>query len=84
MANMTRAWVGDRGDGIGLHGLARVRVPSSAVAIIRFLDGKQRGETATLDDAALNGEGRYRFKRRELTRKGGRTYYLKAVSTLGR
>jgi hypothetical protein len=33
-----------------------------------------------VDDSAISGEGRYRFKRREITKTGGRTYYLKAVS----
>lgn len=49
------------------------------MALIRFLDGKQRGKTVTVDDAVIDGEGRYRFKKRELTRHGGRAYYLKAV-----
>jgi hypothetical protein len=38
------------------------------VALIRFLDGRQRGKTVTVIDA----EGRYRFKKREFTRHGGR------------
>jgi len=50
------------------------------MALIRFLDGKQRGKTAMVDDAAISGEGRYRFKKREITKSGGRKYYLKAVS----
>ena len=50
------------------------------MALIRFLDGKQRGKTTTVDDASIKGEGRYRFKKRELTKKGGRAYYLKEVS----
>jgi len=50
------------------------------MALIRFLDGKQRGRTTTVGDAAIDGEGRYRFKKREITKKGGRIYYLKAVS----
>ena len=50
------------------------------MALIRFLDGKHRGKTTTVDDAAINGEGRYRFKKRKLTRKGGRIYYLKLVT----
>lgn len=50
------------------------------MALIRFLDGKQRGKTTTVDDAAISGEGRYRFKKREITKSGGRKYYLKAVS----
>jgi hypothetical protein len=50
------------------------------MALIRFLDGKQRGKTTTVDDDALKGEGRYRFKKRDLTKKGGRIYYLKEVS----
>ena len=50
------------------------------MALIRFLDGKERGKTATVDDAAISGEGRYRFKKRDLTKKGGRTYYLKPVA----
>ncbi len=50
------------------------------MALIRFLDGKQRGKTTTVDDAAISGEGRYRFKKRELTKSGGRKYYLKAVA----
>jgi hypothetical protein len=49
------------------------------MALVRFIDGQQRGKTATVDDSAI-GEGRYRFKRREITKNGGRTYYLKAVS----
>jgi len=49
------------------------------MALIHFLDGKQRGKTATVDDAAISAEGRYRFKKRDLTKKGGRTYYLKGV-----
>lgn len=48
------------------------------MALIRFLDGKHHGKTATVDDAAIH-EGRYRFKKRELANKGGRVYYLKAV-----
>ena len=32
-----------------------------------------------MDDAAVSTEGRYRFKKREITKKGGRTYYLKAI-----
>jgi hypothetical protein len=32
-----------------------------------------------VDDAAISGEGRYRFKKREITKTGGRKYYLKAV-----
>ena len=52
----------------------------SPVALIRFLDGKQRGKTATVDDAAINREGQYRFKKRDLTKSGGRKYYLKAVA----
>ena len=50
------------------------------MALIRFLDGKQRGKTTTVDDAAISGEGQYRFKKRELTNKGGRTYYPKLVA----
>ena len=50
------------------------------MALIRFLDGKQRGKTTAVDDAAISGEGRYRFKKREIAKKGGRIYYLKAVS----
>lgn len=50
------------------------------MALIRFLDGKQRGKTTTVDDAAIKSEGRYRFKKRDLTKKGGRAYYLKQVS----
>ncbi len=50
------------------------------MALIRFLDGKQRGKTTTVDDAAIKGEGRYRFKKRDLSKKGGRWYYLKEVS----
>ncbi len=50
------------------------------MALIRFLDGKQRGKTTTVDDAAIRGEGMYRFKKRDLTKKGGRNYYLKEVS----
>ena len=50
------------------------------MALIRFLDGKQRGKAATVDDTAISGEGRYRFKKREITKKGGSAYYLKAVS----
>lgn len=50
------------------------------MALIRFLDGKQHGKTTTVDDSAISGEGRYRFKKRDLTEKGGRAYYLKAVS----
>ena len=50
------------------------------MALIRFLDGKQRGKTATVKDAAIGGEGRFRFKKRELTKKGGRSYYLKPVA----
>ena len=49
------------------------------MALIRFLDGKQRGRTTTVDDAAISSEGRYRFRKRELTKSGGRKYYLKAV-----
>ena len=48
------------------------------MALIHFLDGKQRGKTTTVDDAAIS-DGRYRFKKRDLTKKGGRAYYLKAV-----
>ena len=33
-----------------------------------------------MDDAAIRGEGRYRFKKRELTKKGGRIYYLKLAA----
>jgi len=50
------------------------------MALIRFLDGKQASKTTTVDDAAISGEGRYRFKKRELTKKGGRIYYLKLVA----
>ena len=50
------------------------------MALIRFLDGKQRGKTATVDDTEIHGEGRYRFKKRDLTKTGGRKYYLKAVA----
>jgi hypothetical protein len=50
------------------------------MALIRFLDGKHRGKTATVDDKAIDGEGQYRFKKRELVKKGGRSYYLKAVA----
>ena len=50
------------------------------MALIRFLDGKQHRKTATVDDAEISREGRYRFKKREMTKKGGRIYYLKAVS----
>lgn len=49
------------------------------MARIYFLDGKQRGRTAIVDDTTINSEGRYRFKKREVTKKGGRAYYLKAV-----
>ena len=49
------------------------------MALIHFLDGKQRGKTASVDDAVISAEGRYRFKKRELTKSGGRTYYVKAV-----
>lgn len=49
------------------------------MALIRFLDGKQGGKTTTVSDAAISGEGRYRFKKREIAKSGGRTYYLKAV-----
>lgn len=49
------------------------------MALIRFLDGKQRGKTGVVDDAAISAEGRYRFKKREFTKSGGRAYYLKAV-----
>lgn len=49
------------------------------MARIYFLDGKQRGRTAIVDDAAITAEGVYRFKRRELAKKSGRAYYLKAV-----
>jgi len=48
------------------------------MALIHFLDGKQRGKSTTVDDAAIS-EGRYRFNERDLTKKGGRAYYLKAV-----
>ena len=57
-----------------------MRVTFLRMALIRFLDGKERGKTATVDDAAIRREGRYRFKKRELTKKGGRTYYLKLVA----
>jgi len=40
------------------------------MALIHFLDGKQRGKSTTVDDAAIS-EGRYRFKKRDLTKKGG-------------
>ncbi len=50
------------------------------MALIRFLDGKQRGKTTSVDDTAIKGEGRYRFKKRDLTKKGGRAYYLKEVN----
>ena len=49
------------------------------MALIRFLDGKQRGRTATVRDTAISDEGRYRFKKREIAKTGGRVYYLKAV-----
>jgi hypothetical protein len=49
------------------------------MALVHFLDGNQRGKTATVDDAVVNAEGRYRFKKRDLTKRGGRAYYLKAV-----
>jgi len=49
------------------------------MALVHFLDGKHRGKTATVDDSVLSAEGRYRFKKREITTKGGRVYYLKAV-----
>jgi hypothetical protein len=50
------------------------------MALIHFLDGKQRGKTTTVANSAVNKEGRYRFKKRDLTKKGGREYYLKQVS----
>jgi len=50
------------------------------MALIRFLDGKHRGKTTTVADSAISGEGRYRFKKREITKRGGRAYYLKSVS----
>ena len=49
------------------------------MALVHFIDGQQRGRTATVEDAAISGEGRYRFNKREITKTGGRTYYLKAV-----
>ncbi len=49
------------------------------MALIRFLDGMQRGKTTTVRDAAISGEGRYRFKKREIAKTGGRAYYLKAI-----
>ena len=49
------------------------------MALVRFLDGKQRGNTTTVDDARIVTEGRYRFKKREIAKTGGRAYYLKAV-----
>jgi hypothetical protein len=48
------------------------------MALVRFIDGQQRGKTATVDNAAISGEGRYRFKKREITKTGGRIYYLKS------
>jgi hypothetical protein len=51
------------------------------MALIRFLDGKHHGKTTTVNDEKITGEGRYRFKKREITKKGGRIYYLKAVPT---
>ena len=36
------------------------------MALIRFLDGQQRGKTVTVDDAVIDAEGRYQFKKREL------------------
>ena len=50
------------------------------MALVRFIDGQQRGKTATVADAAISGEGRYRFKKRGITKTGGRIYYLKAGS----
>lgn len=38
------------------------------MALIHFLDGKQHGKIATVGDAAISGEGRYRFKKREITK----------------
>jgi hypothetical protein len=49
------------------------------MALVHFLAGKHRGKTATVDDAVVSAEGRYRFKKREITNRGGRAYYLKAV-----
>ena len=49
------------------------------MALIHFLDGKQRGKSTTVDDAVISAEGRYLFKKRDLTKRGGRAYYLKAV-----
>lgn len=34
------------------------------MALFRFLDGKQRGKTFTVDDAVIDAEGGYRFKKR--------------------
>ena len=50
------------------------------MAIVRFLDGKQAGRTAQIDDGVVAREGRYYFKKRELAPDGaGRPYYLKQV-----
>lgn len=64
-----------------LAGVGRCHQPRYLLlmATVYFLDGKQHGKTTTVDDGAISSEGRYRFKKREFTKKGGRTYYLKAV-----
>jgi len=49
------------------------------MALVHFLDGKHRGKTAIVDDAVVSTEGRNRFKKRVITKSGGRTYYLKAI-----
>jgi hypothetical protein len=61
------------------YGPAKGNGGPTQTALIRFLDGKQRGRTATVADAVVHTEGRYRFKKRDITKKGGRAYYLKAV-----
>jgi hypothetical protein len=54
-------------------------VASPVMALIHFLDGEQRGQIAAVDNAAVSGEGRYRFKKQEITQSGGKLYYLKGV-----
>ena len=50
------------------------------MALVRFIDGQQRGRLRpwTMRQSAV--KARYRFKKREITKTGGRTYYLKPVS----
>ena len=42
--------------------------------------GQGNDRSRHLGEAVISAEGRYRFKKRDFTRRGGRVYYLKAVA----